>query len=98
MYRHCQFFDHAITRRTWLFTKMVTTGSLPHGDVARHMDFSGQEHPVARLLGGSDPADWAHCARLAGRHRTENKHQVGDFDQYPCRQVAGRAITGTGSR
>ncbi|GAA4027998.1 tRNA dihydrouridine(20/20a) synthase DusA [Actimicrobium antarcticum] len=42
----------------------MTTGALVHGDVARHLDFSDEEHPVALQLGGSDPADLAHSARL----------------------------------
>ena len=46
---------------------MVTTGALLHGDVARHLDFDAGEHPVALQLGGSDPADLAHCARLGAR-------------------------------
>ena len=46
---------------------MATTGALLHGDVARHLDFNAQEHQVALQLGGSDPADLAHCARLAAQ-------------------------------
>ena len=63
--RHCRFLHRLITRRTRLYTEMVTTGALLHGDVPRHLDFNGQEHPVALQLGGSEPADLAHCARLA---------------------------------
>jgi tRNA-dihydrouridine synthase A len=44
---------------------MVTTGALLHGDVPRHLDFNREEHPVALQLGGSEPAELAHCARLA---------------------------------
>ena len=65
--RHCRFLHRLITRRTRLYTEMVTTGALLHGNVERHLDFSGQEHPVALQLGGSDPADLAHCARLAAQ-------------------------------
>ena len=65
--RHCRFFHRLITRRARLYTEMVTTGALLHGDVVRHLDFSAQEHPVALQLGGSDPADLAHCARLAAQ-------------------------------
>ena len=43
---------------------MVTTGALVHGDVARHLQHDAQEHPVALQLGGSEPADLAHSARL----------------------------------
>jgi len=64
---HCRFFHRLITRRTRLYTEMVTSGALLHGDVARHLDFSGEEHPVALQLGGSDPADLAHCAKLAAQ-------------------------------
>jgi tRNA-dihydrouridine synthase A len=65
--RHCRFFHRLITRHTRLYTEMVTTGALLHGDVARHLGFNAQEHPVALQLGGSDPADLAHCARLAAQ-------------------------------
>ena len=46
---------------------MVTTGALLHGDVARHLDFSAEEHPLALQLGGSEPSELAQCARLAQR-------------------------------
>lgn len=62
--RHCRYFHRLLTRRALLYTEMVTTGALIHGDVARHLAFSEQEHPVALQLGGSDPADLAHGARL----------------------------------
>ena len=65
--RHCRFFLRLITRHTWLYTEMVTTGALLHGDVARHLDFDPAEHPVALQLGGSDPAVLAHCAKLGAR-------------------------------
>ncbi len=62
--RHCRFFHRQITRHTWLYTEMVTTGALIHGDVARHLDFNQKEHPVALQLGGSDPDDLAKSAKL----------------------------------
>lgn len=62
--RHCRMFHRQITRHTWLYTEMVTTGALLHGDVARHLNFSSEEHPVALQLGGSEPADLAKSARL----------------------------------
>lgn len=43
---------------------MLTTGALIHGNAARHLDFDRAEHPVALQLGGSEPADLAHCAKL----------------------------------
>ena len=65
--RHCRQFHRQITRHTWLYTEMVTTGALLHGDVARHLDFGAEEHPVALQLGGSEPADLAIGARLGER-------------------------------
>ena len=65
--RHCRYFHRLLTRRTRLYTEMVTTGALLQGDVARHLDFDTAEHPVALQLGGSEPADLAHCARLAAQ-------------------------------
>lgn len=62
--RHCRYFHRLLTRHTLLYTEMVTTGALLHGDVARHLRFNTEEHPVALQLGGSEPADLAHCARL----------------------------------
>ena len=62
--RHCRVFHRQITRHTWLYTEMVTTGALLHGDVPRHLDFDQQEHPVALQLGGSEPSDLAHSAKL----------------------------------
>ena len=63
--RHCRFFHRLLTRHARLYTEMVTTGALIHGDAARHLDFNAEEHPVALQLGGSEPDDLAHCARLA---------------------------------
>jgi tRNA-dihydrouridine synthase A len=62
--RHCRVFHRLLTRRTLLYTEMVTTGALIHGDVPRHLRFNDEEHPVALQLGGSEPADLAHCAKL----------------------------------
>jgi tRNA-dihydrouridine synthase A len=65
--RHCRAFHRLLTRRARLYTEMVTTGALLHGDVARHLDFDPAEQPVALQLGGSEPADLAACARLGQR-------------------------------
>jgi len=62
--RHCRMFHRQITRHTWLYTEMVTTGALVYGDVERHLRYDGAEHPVALQLGGSDPADLAKSAKL----------------------------------
>ncbi len=62
--RHCRYFHRQISRHSWLYTEMVTTGALLYGDVARHLDFNEEEHPVALQLGGSEPADLAKSAKL----------------------------------
>jgi tRNA-dihydrouridine synthase A len=65
--RHCRSFHRLLSPHARLYTEMVTTGALLHGDIARHLDFDAGEHPVALQLGGSDPADLAHCARLGAQ-------------------------------
>ena len=62
--RHCRYFHRLLSQHALLYTEMVTTGALIHGDVARHLRFNAEEHPVALQLGGSDPADLARCAQL----------------------------------
>lgn len=62
--RHCRMFHRQITRHTWLYTEMVTTGALMHGDVERHLNFNEEEHPIALQLGGSEPEDLAKSAKL----------------------------------
>lgn len=62
--RHCRYFHRLLAPKARLYTEMITTGALLHGDVARHLDFDAAEHPVALQLGGSEPADLAHSARL----------------------------------
>jgi tRNA-dihydrouridine synthase A len=63
--RHCRFFHRLLTRRTLLYTEMITTGAVLHGDRARLLAFDPAEHPVALQLGGSDPRQLAQCARIA---------------------------------
>jgi tRNA-dihydrouridine synthase A len=62
--RHCRFFLRQVNSRVRLYTEMITTGALIHGDVRRHLEFNQQEHPVALQLGGSEPEDLARCAKL----------------------------------
>ena len=62
--RHCRYLHRLLSHHALLYTEMVTTGALLHGDVARHLRFDAAEHPVALQLGGSEPQDLAHCARL----------------------------------
>jgi tRNA-dihydrouridine synthase A len=62
--RHCRFFHRRLTRRARLYTEMVTTAAVLHGDRARLLGFDAAEHPIAVQLGGSDPADLAQAARI----------------------------------
>lgn len=60
--RHCRYFLRLISRHAWLYTEMVTTGAILHGDKARFLAFDEAEHPVALQLGGSDPEALAKAA------------------------------------
>ena len=62
--RHCRFFMRQISSRARLYTEMITTGALIHGDVQRHLQLNEEEHPVALQLGGSEPDELARCAKL----------------------------------
>ena len=62
--RHCRFFLRQVNAKARLYTEMITTGALIHGDVPRHLAFNDEEHPVALQLGGSEPDDLARCAKL----------------------------------
>jgi tRNA-dihydrouridine synthase A len=63
--RHCRYFWRLLTRRALVYTEMVTTGALIHGDRQRFLHFDEREHPVALQLGGSDPGELARCAAWA---------------------------------
>jgi len=65
--RHCRYFLRLITQRARLYTEMITAPALVHGDVAYHLDFDAAEHPLALQLGGSDPGELTHAARLGER-------------------------------
>ncbi len=62
--RHCRAFHRLLAPRALLYTEMVTTGALIHGDAARHLDFSACERPVALQLGGNEPEALARCAAM----------------------------------
>ena len=66
--RHCRYFWRLITKRTRVYTEMVTTGALIHGDSERHLKFNDEEHPVALQLGGSSPADLAVAAKMGASY------------------------------
>ncbi len=63
--RHCRYFHRLISRHTRLYSEMVTTGALLHGDLPRHLDYDAAEQPLALQLGGCEPDDLAQAARLA---------------------------------
>ncbi|WP_313025188.1 tRNA dihydrouridine(20/20a) synthase DusA [Pseudomonas lopnurensis] len=63
--RHCRFFLRQLSRHALLYSEMVTTGALLHGDAARFLRHDESEHPLALQLGGSVPAELAACAKLA---------------------------------
>jgi tRNA-dihydrouridine synthase A len=63
--RHCRYLHRLLTRETLLFTEMVTSAAIVHGDAQRHLRFDPVEQPVALQLGGSDPAELAAATRLA---------------------------------
>ena len=65
--RHCRYFHRQLTQHARLYTEMLTTGAIIHGQMLRFLEYHPAEHPVALQLGGSEPADLAECARIAQR-------------------------------
>ncbi len=63
--RHCRSFHRLLTRRALLYTEMITTGAVLHGDRSRLLAYGPAEHPVALQLGGCEPRKLAECARIA---------------------------------
>ena len=63
--RHCRFFHRQINGSAVLYSEMVTTGAVIHGDRERLIGFDAAEKPVALQLGGSDVAELEQCARIA---------------------------------
>ena len=66
--RHCRYFLRQVSSAAFLYTEMISTGALLHGDVERHLAFSPEEHPLGAQLGGSEPEDLAKCARLVEQY------------------------------
>ena len=62
--RHCRYFHRLLAPKARLYTEMITTGALLHGDASRHLDFDAYEHPVALQLGGSEPGALVAAAKL----------------------------------
>ncbi len=63
--RHCRYLWRIISRNAWVYTEMVVTGAIIHGDKNRFLDFNDEEHPIALQLGGSNPAELAECSKIA---------------------------------
>ncbi len=63
--RHCRYFHRLLAPSAMLYTEMVTTGAVLHGDRERLLGFNDAEQPLALQLGGSDPVDLAKCAKIA---------------------------------
>ncbi len=63
--RHCRYFLRQISRRTLLYTEMVTSMAILHGDKSKLLGFDRAEHPLALQIGGDNPADLAQCAQIA---------------------------------
>jgi tRNA-dihydrouridine synthase A len=66
--RHCRYFLRQVASRAFLYTEMITTAALIHGDIDRHLAFDEAEHPVALQLGGSESDELARCAKLGERY------------------------------
>ena len=63
--RHCRYFYRLMSKNTQLYTEMITTKAILHGDKHRLLDYDNQEHPLSLQLGGSDPKEMASCAKIA---------------------------------
>jgi len=66
--RHCRYFHRQLTRNTLLYTEMVTTGAILHGDPDRFLKHHPEENPLALQLGGNEPEALAACSKIALRH------------------------------
>ena len=66
--RHCRYFLRQVNSQCFLYSEMITTGALMHGDVRRHLEFHAEEHPVAVQLGGSDPEELTLCSKIAEQY------------------------------
>jgi tRNA-dihydrouridine synthase A len=63
--KHCRYFHRLLTKQAILYTEMVTTGAILHGQAERYLSFNKEEHPLALQLGGSEPTEMAQCALIA---------------------------------
>ncbi len=66
--RHARYLFRLISQHAWLYTEMVTTGALIHGEREKYLAYNEEEHPLALQLGGSDPQHMALCSKMAEDH------------------------------
>jgi hypothetical protein len=85
--RHYRYFMRQLAAEARVYTEMITTGALIHGDVDRHLAFSVEEHPVALQLGGSEPEELVHGARLGARFGS-----LGGGTTETLRNLVGRKV------
>ena len=69
--KHCRYFHRLVSKKALLYTEMVTTGAILHGDQERFLAFNAEENPVVFQLGGSDPAELAQCAKIVEQYGYE---------------------------
>jgi tRNA-dihydrouridine synthase A len=62
--RHCRYFFRLLAPQARVYTEMITAAALVHGNVPKHLDYNEEEHPVALQLGGSEPDQLIHAAKL----------------------------------
>ena len=68
--RHFRYLLRLISKHTMLYTEMLTTGAIIHGDAEHFLAYNPEEHPLALQLGGSQPSELASCAQLAEQKGT----------------------------
>ena len=90
--RHCRFFHRLLTKRARLYTEMVTTTAVLHGDRRRLIGLHGSEHPVALQLGGCEPDALAACAMIGEDFGTRNQPQCRLPIGSRCRKAALRRL------
>ena len=66
--RHCRYLHRLLSRRALLYTEMVTSAAVVHGDRERLIGYDAAEHPVALQLGGAEPSELAEAARIAAEY------------------------------
>ncbi|MPV86572.1 tRNA dihydrouridine(20/20a) synthase DusA [Cardiobacteriales bacterium ML27] len=66
--RHCRYFHRQLTKKALLYTEMVTTGAIIHGDHARFLQYHPAEHPIALQIGGGNPSDIGQAVRIANQY------------------------------